>query len=836
MTVTSSPRAGRRAAVGKAALVASLDHLTRTATALLPFLIIGCVGQRSMRDSALAMSSVPSPNERLWYRHPATDWNSQALHLGNGYFGASFFGSVLQERFTLGEKTFWLGGPGDSGKNTYGIIPGGKEHVAEIRNLILGGRIEEADRMASQYLMGDRSEFGALSTIGDLLFDFEGHEGQAADYLRELDLSRAVGSVSYEVNGVRYRREYFCSHPARALVVRLTCNRPGRLGFAVSVRPAHTQQAPAIRLSAEQGLWELAGKIDGNRRAYRIKLQVRPEGGHLAADGQALRVEGANAATVIYTVATEYLPDPPAYRGADPEAITAGVLARLKGKDYPSILAEHARDYQSLYRRTSLQLGGGLPEREALPTDERRQLYAKKDYADLGLKELAFNLGKYLLISASRPGSLPSGLQGAWVRDHAAPWAGNYQTNINIPLIYMSGGVLNLPECNQPFLEWTRDLVIPGREAAKAYYGTNGWVTHSTGNIWGHAAPGSDIEWALFPSGAAWCCRHLWEQYEFTQDHAYLRHFAYPVMKEAAQFWLENLAECEGNLVAIPAVSAEQRSPRGFLLPPVQDVVFVRDLFDNVIQASDILGVDNEFRARVNQARARLMPFRIGRLGQLQEWVEDVDDPNCKHRHFMHLAAAHPCQQINPRRDKALADAARVSMNLRGDGDNAQRLDPKYNASWPCACRHAGTPHDPYIGGNWSRSWKVWIWARLLDGDRADKIFSEQIGEAGMENLCTYQQMPPNGTPMQLDGSITTPGFIAEMLMQSQNGEIELLPALPRAWASGSVKGLRARGGFEVDIQWKDGKVTNYRLRSRKPREAKVRVSGEVRTVRSEGS
>jgi alpha-L-fucosidase 2 len=264
----------------------------------------------------------------------------------------------------------------------------------------------------------------------------------------------------------------------------------------------------------------------------------------------------------------------------------------------------------------------------------------------------------------------------------------------------------------------------------------------------------------------------------------------------------------------------------------MQDVVFVGDLFDNVLQASEILRADPEFRTRVAQARARLTPLKIGRLGQLQEWVEDVDDPNCKHRHFMHLAAVHPCQQINPHTQPALAEAARTSMNLRGDGDNATRLDPNY-PHLSCACTHCGMPADPYIGGNWSRAWKCWLWARLLDGDRADKIFSELIGEAGMENLCTYQQMPPKKTPMQIDGSVTTPGFIVEMLVQSHNREIELLPALPKSWASGSISGVRARGGFVVNVEWRGGKVVSYRVSSTEPRQVRLRLNGQARTITS---
>jgi alpha-L-fucosidase 2 len=785
-------------------------------------------------------TDMTAANERLWYRHPAADWDSQALHLGNGWFGASFFGGVARERFALGEKTFWTGGPGDAADNDYGIVPGGREHIAEIRRLILEGRIPEADALWSRTMQGDRTRFGALSTVGDLFLDFEGHEGPAANYLRALDLRRAVGSVSYELAGVRYHREYFCSHPARALVMRIACDRPGGLTFAVGVGPAHRERGPVVTVAPARGLWELGGRIDDNNRPYRVKILVRPEGGSLVeaggeggAPGRRLGVRGAGAVTVVYTVATDYLQRPPLYRGADPEAITAGVLAKLESRDYASLRDEHVADYQGLYGRTRLRLAGGRPDREELPTDERWRFFAGHDYADLGLKELVFNLGKYLIVAASRPGSLPAGLQGPWSCHYRAPWNGNYQININIPLIYAAGNVLGLSECNRPFLDWIRASVIPGRAVARAYYGTGGWVSHATGNIWGHVAPGDDIEWGAFPSGAAWECRHLWEQYEFTGDEAGLRE-AYPAMKEAAQFWLENLAERRGALVAIPAVSAEHRSPKGFLLPPMQDIILVRDLFDNTARAAEILGLDPEFRERLVRTRERLVPLAIGRLGQLQEWVEDVDDPNCHHRHFMQLLAVHPCGQIDPHSNPALAAAARVSMNLRGDGDDAQRLAPGYRAT-ACSCRHCGEPADPHIGGNWSRAWKCWIWARLLDGDRAEKIFSEMIGEAGMENLCGYQQVPDGRRPMQLDGSATAPGFMAEMLLQSRHGEIHLLPALPKAWAGGGeVAGLCARGNVTVDIAWKDGRVTAYRLRAPQPGRLRVSVNGAVETVEPE--
>jgi alpha-L-fucosidase 2 len=450
------------------------------------------------------------------------------------------------------------------------------------------------------------------------------------------------------------------------------------------------------------------------------------------------------------------------------------------------------------------------------------------------LKVLAFNVGRYLLIAASRPGSLPSGLQGAWNANYAAQWSGNYQVNINIPLIYMGGASLGLAACNEPFMDWIEAQAVPGREVARAYYGTKGWVTNATGNIWGHAANGLDLEWGLFPSGAAWLCRHLWEQFQFTGDKGFLRTRAYPVICDAALFWLENLQDHKGELVAIPSVSAEQRSVNGFLEIPYQDIVFIRDLFRNTLKAAAALGKRDAFTKRVTNALSRLAPLRIGKHGQLQEWLPDIDDPMCRHRHFMHLSALHPCDEIDVRKDTALADAIRVSMNMRGDGSNKERLDPRYNDRWPCSCRHVGSPRDEHIGGNWSRSWKIWLWARLFDGDRADKILGELIGEAGMENMCQYQQVPPNRTPMQLDGAITTPGAMTELLVQSHLDVLELLPALPSAWATGKIEGVRTRFGLDVTIEWRSGQLVRAVITAKRGGEHLVRYGDRERSVQFE--
>ena len=754
-------------------------------------LAVTLLSLQTAAPSEAAPAAAPAGNERIWFTHPGEQFDAQALHLGNGYFGASFYGGVSRELFQLAEKTFWTGGPGDGSTGTNGIIPGGSDHIRELRRLILAGQVKEADALAAKHFLGDYSQFGAFSTVGELSLTFSQHEGKPQDYVRELDVSQSLGRVSYQLGVVRYQREYFCSYPARVLAARLTSDTPGKVGFTLALKPAHKDYS--LRSSPDGRTLELVGKIDGNGRRYRAVIELRPEGGHLTHDDKSLRLEGADAATVLYTIATDYALAPPTYRGADPETITSDIMRRTADRSYEDLRREHVEDYTNLYRRTAFQLQG-LTATEQLPTDERWRRYANGDDADLGLKTLAFNLGKYLLISASRPGSLPANLQGVWNPHYAARWSGNYQININIQMIYMSGGVLGLPECQVPLIEWIRSLVVSGREVAKAYYGTKGWVTHATGNVWGYTAPGASVEWGLFPSGAAWLCRHLWEQYEFTQDKQYLRDKAYPVMREAAEFWLENLVEYNGFLVSAPAVSAEHPSTIGYLTPgPYQDNAMVGDLLDNVAAASRLLDIDAEFRAKVEQTRSRMMPLRIGRLGQLQEWADDLDRPDDHHRHYMHIYAVHPGQMINPLEQPELAAAAKKSMDLRGDGD-------------------VPMPDEPHLGGNWSRGWKIWIFARLFDGARADKIFSQLIGQAGMENLMTYQQVPrPDGrlTPMQLDGSASTPGFVAELLLQSQFGELHLLPALPPAWKKGTIQGLTARRSCRVDLSWENGQLVN---------------------------
>jgi len=758
----------------------------------------------------------------LWFEYPAEQWNSQAFHLGNGFLGASFYGGVKEERFDLTEKSIWTGGPGQNPDYSYGNKIGGKDHLADIRNAIVTGNVEEADKLVARHFLGDYSDFGAFSMIGNLYFAFDNHDTSYTNYIRELDLSKSLARVAYEVNSVKYQREYFCSYPDRVLVMRFHSDVPGELGF--TMRLAVTQKNHSV--TVDGNLVEIAGKIDGNNRDFRVKIKVLNTGGIIETDGKIIQVKDANTATVILVAATEYLPDPPMYNGADPNAFTTGIIHTALKKSYKQLKESHIKDYQLLYKRVQLNLAGD-PLYEKLPTNQRWENF-KDGSKDIGLKTLAFNLGRYLIISTSRPGSLPSNLQGVWNTFDRAPWNGNYQSNINLQLMYMPCGPVNLLECQIPYIDWIKGLVVPGRETAKKYYGTNGWISHTTGNIWGYTAPGVGLLWGIYPVGGVWHCQHLWEQYTFTMDKEYLEEEAYPVMKEATEFWLANLIPYKEGLISAPTVSAEHgvETTNGKYIDPTmsaergagkegyrfnipgayQDIEMIWDLFSNVLEAADALGINGKFLDSVKAAREKLIPLKIGRYGQLQEWFEDIDSPEDHHRHMAHLYAVHPGRQIHPLTTPDLAEAARKSLNIRGDGVFPGWL---------------------YSGGNWARAWRIYCWSRLLDGERANKIFSELISEQGFENLMTFQHVP-GSKRMQVDASMSTPGFVAEMLLQSHLGEIHILPALPSDWPEGKVEGLLARGGYEIEIEWEQGHLKGAEIKSLKGGIPIIRVEGKL--------